>query len=423
MSHIFEQLGILEEVKAISKSFGGLHILDQKLEVKGSFLGRPPGISGKEEYGYTSPVMARPDFIRVMASKIPAEKLHFNKRVVATQQGDKQVTLTCADASSYSGTILVGADGAYSSIRQSMFKELEAKGLMHKSDAEPMRDDYDCVVGVTEPLDPKAYPLLEEELCEFNIVMGKVLPLTWWFMPLSNNRVGWMITKDNHAMAKLNKGAGKDTTTTRTSIEKRGSSSDWSANAAKEMCNMVKDMPCPLGGVVGDIIDKTPKEQITRVILEDKFYHNWSHGRIVLLGDACHKMLPFGGQGASMAMQSSVALANILYEDLPVTQEEVTKAFKEYYKERSGWGMSSVNGSRKTGYLMHKQGIIGDIIRHIGLNWIPKWLLKKGSDAINEYRPHIVFLPFTTFKGNFQTGRTNTPSKRWLAAQNKSAAV
>lgn len=59
-----------------------------------------------------------------------------------------------------------------------MFKELEAKGLMHTSDAEPMHSDYDCVVGVTGPMDTEKYPLLKEELCEFKIVMGKTLPMT-----------------------------------------------------------------------------------------------------------------------------------------------------------------------------------------------------------------------------------------------------
>lgn len=59
-----------------------------------------------------------------------------------------------------------------------MFKELESKGLMHKSDAEPMQSDYECVVGVTGPMDTKDYPLLKEELCEFKIVMGTTLPMT-----------------------------------------------------------------------------------------------------------------------------------------------------------------------------------------------------------------------------------------------------
>ncbi|KAG0295037.1 hypothetical protein BGZ96_012700 [Linnemannia gamsii] len=422
INHLFEQVGIMEEVEACSKSFGGLHLLDQDLYCQGSFYARAPGVSNKETYGYTSPVMARPDLIRILASRIPSDKLHYNKRVIDSQQDSNQVTITCSDKTTYSGTILVGTDGAYSSIRQNMFKELESEGLMHTSDAEPMRSDYECVVGVTGPMDTKDYPLLKEERCEFKIVMGKTLPMTWWFMPLVDPelgpRVGWMITKDSTAWDKMNKGNGSSNDNST-----QGSNSDWSANAAKEMCDLVKDMPCPLGGVVGDIVDKTPKEQITKVVLEDKFYHNWYHGRTVLLGDACHKMLPFGGMGASMAIMSAVALANILYEDLPTTQEEVTKAFKEYYDERSGWGQQSVDGSRKTGYLMHTQGFVGNLIRRIGLNWIPTWLIKKGTDAYNEYRPHIVFLPFTTFKGTYQSGRTNTPSKRWLATQNQCAVA
>lgn len=79
-------------------------------------------------------------------------------------------------------------------------------------------------------------------------------------------RVGWMITKDNNAWNKMNKGNSNSDNDNST----QKSSSDWSANAAKEMCDLVKDMPCPLGGVVGDIFDKTPKEQITKVVLEDK---------------------------------------------------------------------------------------------------------------------------------------------------------
>ncbi|KAF9907042.1 hypothetical protein EC991_011346 [Linnemannia zychae] len=398
VNHFFEQLGILQEVEAYSKWFGALHLMDQNLNVQGTFYARAPGVPQRATYGYASPVMARPDLIRILASRIPAEKLHFNKRVVATQQDNNQVTLSCADGTSYSGTILVGADGAYSLIRQSILKDLEVKGKMHPEDAEPMRNDYDCVVGVTGGMDTEKYPLLKEELCEFKIVMGKTLPMTWWFMPLVDPelgpRVGWMITRDNRA---ANSRAGASDATINKD-NNTGSSSDWSANAAKEMCDLVRDMPCPLGGTVGDIIDQTPNEQITKVVLEDK-------------------MLPFGGMGASMAIMSAVSLANILYEDLPTTQEQVTKAFEQYYDERSGAGCDAVDGSRKTGYFMHKQGFVGDLIRRAGLNLIPTWLIKKGTDAYNEYRPHIVFLPFTVFKGTYQSGRTNTPSKRWLASQ------
>jgi salicylate hydroxylase len=35
----------------------------------------------------------------------------------------------------------------------------------------------------------------------------------------------------------------------------------------------------------------------------------WSSGRVTLLGDACHEMLPFMAQGAAQAIEDSAALA------------------------------------------------------------------------------------------------------------------
>lgn len=48
INHLFEQVGIMEEVEACSKSFGGLHLLDQDLYCQGSFYARAPGVSNKE---------------------------------------------------------------------------------------------------------------------------------------------------------------------------------------------------------------------------------------------------------------------------------------------------------------------------------------------------------------------------------------
>lgn len=99
-------------------------------------------------------------------------------------------------------------------------------------------------------------------------------------------RVGWMITKDNTAWNKMNKGNNSNNDDKST----QGSSSDWSANAAKEMCDLVKDMPCPLGGVVGDIFDKTPKEQITKVVLEDKVLRSFRlFGPSTLIWSCCNR--------------------------------------------------------------------------------------------------------------------------------------
>jgi salicylate hydroxylase len=38
----------------------------------------------------------------------------------------------------------------------------------------------------------------------------------------------------------------------------------------------------------------------------------WGHGRLTLLGDAAHPMLPHHGQGAGQALEDAVALAHFL---------------------------------------------------------------------------------------------------------------
>jgi len=46
----------------------------------------------------------------------------------------------------------------------------------------------------------------------------------------------------------------------------------------------------PFGGTMGEIIDATPPELISKVFLEHKMFKTWYHGRSVLIGDSCHKV-------------------------------------------------------------------------------------------------------------------------------------
>ena len=127
-------------------------------------------------YGYYTPVIARFDLIRILLSRIPPHKILYNKRVLTTKHGDNEVIINCQDNTSYGGTILVGADGAYSSVRQNMYRELSAKGLLPKVDAKPLGYDYDCLVGVTKPLSPEKYPILKNQFCELEITLGRKIP-------------------------------------------------------------------------------------------------------------------------------------------------------------------------------------------------------------------------------------------------------
>lgn len=68
----------------------------------------------------------------------------------------------------------------------------------------------------------------------------------------------------------------------------RLSNTEWGPEAAESMIKEVHDFPIKLGGgagVLGDIIDATPPDAVSKVMLEEKLFDQWSHGRIVLIGD------------------------------------------------------------------------------------------------------------------------------------------
>lgn len=61
-------------------------------------------------------VCHRPYLIDLLLSKIPKDKLHYGKRVVSIAQDAHGAVIHCADGHTHFGSIVVGSDGAYSSV-------------------------------------------------------------------------------------------------------------------------------------------------------------------------------------------------------------------------------------------------------------------------------------------------------------------
>lgn len=84
------------------------------------------------------------------------------------------------------------------------------------------------------------------------------------------------------------------------------------------------------------IIAATPPDSCLKWGLFDRDpLKGWSRGRVTLLGDACHPMLPFMAQGAAMALEDAVVLARCIEMDA-----DIAAALRRYEKariERTGW--------------------------------------------------------------------------------------
>ena len=76
---------------------------------------------------------------------------------------------------------------------------------------------------------------------------------------------------------------------------------------------------------------------------------NWSAGRVTLLGDACHPMLPYMAQGAAMAIEDAWVLSRMLEN----WEDETAKGFLEYERYRRPRTSKVQLGSRAQGQQFH----------------------------------------------------------------------
>lgn len=117
-------------------------------------------------------IFARPRLYEMMLNRIPSHKLSHGKKILRTEEEDNRIHLHFSDNTSYEADLLVGADGAYSTVRRSLYKHLDKQGLLPASDLEDFTLASINMVGVSEPKDLSKYPELKDDFCHFSIVVG-----------------------------------------------------------------------------------------------------------------------------------------------------------------------------------------------------------------------------------------------------------
>ncbi|KAF9123106.1 hypothetical protein BGW39_009254 [Mortierella sp. 14UC] len=389
MMPLFAQLGIEEEFIALGRP-------TPKITVNRE--GGPPlyivsSLPQVKYTGYYSYIVARPLFYDLMLKQVPAHKIHFNKRVLTISDKEDRVKIQTSDNCVYEGDILVGADGAYSAVRQRMYEALKQEGRLPKSDQEDLPFHSTCLVGQTEPIDLKDFPEFQEPLCSFYNTMGKNSPHTWVVFATAQKTLCYMVI---HHLDKASSKAAEE------HRFRESDNAQWGPHAAQAMVDETRHFPLAIGTkkmTMGDLYDITPKDRISKVMLEEKVFQTWHSGRIVLLGDACHKLNPSGGHGAITAMHDAIAIANHVYA-LPAhaSTKEIEKSFEEYRNERIVPVTESYNTSKSFSKIMER-GIVGMISLFLFKN-IPLWLLNIIYKRQVLTRPQAGFLEEVPLKGS-----------------------
>jgi len=227
----------------------------------------------------------RADLLKALADALPPERLHLGHRLAGfTDHGDR-VDLRFAHGERVAAGMLVGADGIHSTVRGELF-----------GPEQPRFTDCIAYRGLV-PADRLSH--LELEVLANNW-MGPGGHFVHYFVA-GGRLVNFVAINERE-------------TWTRESWTDRGEVADALA-AFKGWHPQVSAI---IGAVdetfIWALFDRTPLER-------------WSVGRVTLLGDACHAMLPFMAQGAAQSIEDGATLAACLRQD---GAADVASALRRY---------------------------------------------------------------------------------------------
>ncbi|KAG0044409.1 hypothetical protein BGZ83_010354, partial [Gryganskiella cystojenkinii] len=232
---VFEQLGIFEDFENITHH-------SKELNLRYGDMGKIATIVQTEKMsrsiGYDYLSLPRPQLMDFLLARVPKEKFHFNKKVLSTIQNDEGAMIRCADGTTYHGDILVGADGAYSAVRQSLYKYLSDKHELPPSDTKDFHKGYTCLVGTTDSLDPEKFPYVTKENMETFQMIGQGTPYTWTIFNVPNNKICWVVTRQFETEAECE--------------NEKFRNSEWGADKNGNMIESVRDFKTPYG-TMGDL--------------------------------------------------------------------------------------------------------------------------------------------------------------------------
>ncbi|KAF9025679.1 hypothetical protein BGZ52_008853 [Haplosporangium bisporale] len=375
---LFKQLGIYDEFVKRGKVCNQMHMYKEDLTPVHTMDMRclQDVIDSKEC------IISRPDLYDILFNSIPRERIHLGKRVLSLTQNEDNVMVRCSDNSTYLAEILVGADGAYSAVRQHLYKDLKIKKKLPASDDVSLPFSCVCLVGQTTELDPEEFPHMNEETSQMNTILGISTMCTWLTFTTKQNTVCWMVIHF------LDKDSAKRNDSFR--------NSEWGSEAAEELAREVRVFKVPGGKdgkvlTLGDYIDKTPSHLMSKVMLEEIVFSTWHGGRVVLLGDACHKMNPSGALGAVSAIHDAVTLANWMSTLRLAGPKEVDDIFKEYRAERYPVAKANFKTSQLFIRNMGKN-MLASLVRGL-MKRIPHWIWKRIVMQYITARPQASFLP------------------------------
>ncbi len=244
----------------------------------------------------------RPDLERVLREHLPAAvELRFDTGLAEVVDHGDGVRVTAEDGSQYEADLLVGADGIHSTVRRLVFGD-ESK--------------YFRYLGFHTAAFMFDAPDIHAEI-------GGRFCLT----DTAGRQMGFYALRDGRVAS---------FTVHRTT----------NPVLPADLRAAVRHTYAGLGWVAPEALDRCPPspeiyyDQVAQIVMP-----NWSAGRVVLIGDACHAVSLLAGQGASLGIAGAYVLADQLTRPQPIVQalsgyEDLWRPIAE---EKQATGRSGAN--------------------------------------------------------------------------------
>lgn len=301
---------------------------------------RSTDVAGNQPY-----LLLRAHLLKILTDGVRGLKqdaIHLNAHVVGFSQNNEGVLVKLADGTEIEGRALIGADGAHSKVRFGLLGQVEShytnviawRGLVPVDRLAPHQHEHVVSTWIGPTAHVTAYPVLWQDTMMMTF-SGQV------------DRADWLLES-------------------------------WSEKGSVEEC---------LGDFVGwhsDIV-----ELVKNVDTLNKWglfvrapLKTWSQGCVTLLGDACHSMPPYLGQGVNMALEDAAVLARCI-EERP---NDLAKAFQTYQGLRLDRTGNVVNSAIGMLPIFHNKALstvetAGDYIK---TQWSPE-VSKARFDWIYQY--------------------------------------
>ena len=288
-ARVLSQLGLDSEMRRLGTLSERMVI--RRWQDDSELMVVPMGAEPEKRWGFPNYTFYRPDVISMLAGCLDGAEVRMDARVTGVERSDDGASLQLQSGDSIDADIVIGADGTHSQVRQSTYGEHPSRysGYVGYRVTVPREKVGDLPVETTNRIGPEGHVVsyfIGEDQKLLNVV----------FIARES---GW----------------AEESWTALGSLENLKAAYEGWSGSLQYLLSRVED-------------------PVYRWALHDREpLDTWQLGRVTLIGDAAHPVLPFMAQGACQAVEDAAVLSRCL--DLISEPTEAIARYEAIRKPRT----------------------------------------------------------------------------------------